>query len=199
MQCQRSNVISTLKCNEKAKDIRFLDMASRWASIDPPPRMSIDRGLHRYLYPWILYTSLPCIIKYMSNFRAAAHTDPNKQSKSLIQHICYAQSYKFPTAATPWGCEHESVAFTSQWRVSSNFTWRTHSFINRAEPTPRYPDLGASPDGTVSCGCCENGLVEVKCTKYLVSTSEQVFNPDVWRLIQHMCTHARGNIYQKFR
>ena len=26
-----------------------------------------------------------------------------------------------------------------------------------------YPYLGASPDGVVSCACCGNGVVEVKC------------------------------------
>ena len=28
---------------------------------------------------------------------------------------------------------------------------------------PKYPYLGASPDGLVTCACCGNGLLEVKC------------------------------------
>ena len=28
---------------------------------------------------------------------------------------------------------------------------------------PKYPYLGASPDGLVMCACCGNGLLEVKC------------------------------------
>ena len=27
----------------------------------------------------------------------------------------------------------------------------------------KYPYLGASPDGLVTCACCENGLLVVKC------------------------------------
>ena len=98
-----------------------------------------------------------------SIFRAAAHTDPNKPSKSLIQRICYPQSYKFHTAATRWGCEHESVALQAYevyLRISHDEPAVSSTGLNL---NPRYPHLGASPDGTVSCGCCENGLVEVKC------------------------------------
>ena len=28
---------------------------------------------------------------------------------------------------------------------------------------PEYPHLGATPDGFVSCNCCGEGLVEIKC------------------------------------
>ena len=28
---------------------------------------------------------------------------------------------------------------------------------------PQYPHLGASPDGLISCSCCGNGLLEIKC------------------------------------
>ena len=28
---------------------------------------------------------------------------------------------------------------------------------------PMYPFMGASPDGLVSCSCCGNGVVEIKC------------------------------------
>ena len=29
---------------------------------------------------------------------------------------------------------------------------------------PQYPHLGASPDGLISCSCCGNGLLEIKCS-----------------------------------
>lgn len=32
-------------------------------------------------------------------------------------------------------------------------------FIN-----PLHPHLGASPDGMISCECCGNGVLEIKCT-----------------------------------
>ncbi len=28
---------------------------------------------------------------------------------------------------------------------------------------PQYPHLAASPDGLVSCDCCGNGVIEIKC------------------------------------
>ena len=28
---------------------------------------------------------------------------------------------------------------------------------------PKYPHLGASPDGYVNCSCCGPGVIEVKC------------------------------------
>ena len=28
---------------------------------------------------------------------------------------------------------------------------------------PRYPHLGATPDGFITCSCCGSGVVEVKC------------------------------------
>ena len=42
---------------------------------------------------------------------------------------------------------------------------------------PLYPFLGATPDGLVSCGCCGNGVLEIKCPyscrqKDLVEASE---------------------------
>ena len=29
---------------------------------------------------------------------------------------------------------------------------------------PKWPHLGASPDGIVNCSCCGRGVLEVKCT-----------------------------------
>ena len=29
---------------------------------------------------------------------------------------------------------------------------------------PRYPHLGATPDGFITCSCCGSGVAEVKCS-----------------------------------
>ena len=38
------------------------------------------------------------------------HTDPHKPAVSLIKAICYPDSFRFTSAATKHGCEHESTA-----------------------------------------------------------------------------------------
>ncbi|XP_078685530.1 uncharacterized protein LOC144918543 [Branchiostoma floridae x Branchiostoma belcheri] len=48
-----------------------------------------------------------------SNFHPAVRTSPANPSVSLIKRICYPQAYKFSTAATRWGCQHEKTAISS--------------------------------------------------------------------------------------
>ena len=36
---------------------------------------------------------------------------------------------------------------------------------------PRWPFIGASPDGIVSCGCCETRILEIKCLIFISSKS----------------------------
>ena len=45
-----------------------------------------------------------------SNVYRVCHTDIALPSQSLIMSICYPESYKFSSAATSWGCEHEKIA-----------------------------------------------------------------------------------------
>ena len=43
---------------------------------------------------------------------------------------------------------------------------------------PDYPHLGASPDGLISCSCCGDGLVEIKCPyKHRDEHPHQVHDP----------------------
>ena len=116
-----------------------------------------------------------------SRFKAAACTDIAQPSQSLIKAICYPKNHLFKTRATAWGCEHERTA--------------RDAYIDEAEKTHiglvfslsglvlhiEYPHMGASPDGIVSCECCGQGVIEIKCPfscidkTFLESTSDQRF------------------------
>lgn len=41
---------------------------------------------------------------------SCCQTNQDMPSQSLIKKICYPESYKFSSAATSWGCEHEKHA-----------------------------------------------------------------------------------------
>ena len=103
-----------------------------------------------------------CIIA--SKLTAAVHTDISLPSQSLIMSVCYSESRQFYSKATSWGCNHEQTArdayVTSKKKEHKNFSVRTCGlFIH-----PSYPYLGASPDGVITCTCCDGVAVwEVKC------------------------------------
>ena len=98
-----------------------------------------------------------------SKMKAVCRTDKQKPSISLIKNICYPEKFKFSTPATAWGCEHEKEAlglFVSKMSEKhQNFKVEDSGiFLN-----PKFPFLGASPDGVATCDCCGVKLVEIKC------------------------------------
>ena len=42
--------------------------------------------------------------------KAACRTDPTSPAQSLIEVIYYPEAFKFVSAATSWGCNHEKYA-----------------------------------------------------------------------------------------
>ena len=98
-----------------------------------------------------------------SKLKAACHTNIEKPSKSLIQGICYPESHRFSTAATRWGCKHESTA-REQYEQTMNASHDRFTVSDSGlNINPKYPHLGATPDGFVNCDCCGKGTCEVKC------------------------------------
>ncbi|XP_060771536.1 uncharacterized protein LOC132882266 [Neoarius graeffei] len=98
-----------------------------------------------------------------SRFKAAARTDPANPSKSLIKQICYPQAYKFTSAATEWGCQHENEARNV---YKAHVAMQHRDFMVEDSGliiNPDYPHLGASPDGKIKCSCCGMGILEIKC------------------------------------
>ncbi|XP_061879548.1 uncharacterized protein LOC133631368 isoform X2 [Entelurus aequoreus] len=98
-----------------------------------------------------------------SNFKATTRTNVSKPSKSLIKRICYPELCRFSTAATRWGCDHESDL---RKRYGMIMTQR-HTGLNVDETgfhmSADRPYFGASPDGLLSCDCCGKGCLEIKC------------------------------------
>ena len=99
-----------------------------------------------------------------SKLKAAVHTNISQPSQSLIMSICYPESRQFYSKTTSWGCTHEHTArdayVTLKKKEHQNFSVRSCGlFIH-----PSYPYLGASPDGVISCTCCDGvAILEVKC------------------------------------
>ena len=64
----------------------------------------------------------------------------------------------------PWGIEKEPVAkaaylsYMTRCRHYGFECKQSGFYIN-----PIWPHLGATPDGLISCSCCGDGLLEIKC------------------------------------
>ena len=71
---------------------------------------------------------------------------------------------KFSNKVTAWGCKHEEQArqkYASIQKGKHNgFSVKECGFFIN----PKYPHMGASPDGIVKCQCCSGkGALEIKC------------------------------------
>ena len=98
-----------------------------------------------------------------SNLKSACKTNTAKPAKSLVKSICYPEAHKFSTAATRWGCKHEGRAREAYQREISRFHESLTISDSGLNIDPRWPYLGASPDGIVDCECCGMGVCEIKC------------------------------------
>ncbi len=97
-----------------------------------------------------------------SHFGSVFHTCLDSPSKTLISSIL--QEKPVPDIpALRWGRENEPLARQQYIAAVSD----EHTFFELEETglhiNPKYPHLGASPDGLVSCSCCGEGLLEIKC------------------------------------
>ncbi|CAC5418196.1 unnamed protein product [Mytilus coruscus] len=98
-----------------------------------------------------------------SKMKSACCTDPTLPAQSFIKSVCYPESYKFSSNVTDWWCQHEKFAkdiFTDKLRKEHENlkVEEVGFFIN-----PNVPFIGASPDGIVTCDCCGQAVVEIKC------------------------------------
>ncbi|XP_048735015.2 uncharacterized protein LOC125650616 [Ostrea edulis] len=100
-----------------------------------------------------------------SKVHSVLHTNQEKPGVSVLKSICNAtfNSGRTSVPSLGWGLEHEADAIAvleavmSQLHVNFKIS-KCGLYIN-----PQFPYLAATPDRTVSCDCCGNGIVEVKC------------------------------------
>ena len=94
-----------------------------------------------------------------SKFGAVCQTSVSSPSKSLVDSILQ-RGPKLNSEAVkqsePLGREQYKILMAS--KHSSFQVQPAGLFVN-----PQYPYLGASPDGVVSCQCCGEGIIEIKC------------------------------------
>ncbi|XP_055487443.1 uncharacterized protein LOC129694714 [Leucoraja erinacea] len=103
-----------------------------------------------------------------SKMKSVCTTNAGSPAISVVKSVCYPHLYKFSTEATRWGCDQEKrarQAYAAHMRTEhSGFMMRDSGLIIN----PKYPHLGATPDGLVECAeqCCgadRLGLCEIKC------------------------------------
>ncbi|KAL1483792.1 hypothetical protein MTO96_032958 [Rhipicephalus appendiculatus] len=100
------------------------------------------------------------------------HTNIEKPSVSLLKTICYPEKQSVQTAATRWGLAHEADALKA---YKANEGSKHQDFECRRSGlhlSSKYPSIGATPDAMVSCSCCGNGVVELKCPYVLRDATE---------------------------
>uniref|UniRef100_A0A672J7X2 YqaJ viral recombinase domain-containing protein n=1 Tax=Salarias fasciatus TaxID=181472 RepID=A0A672J7X2_SALFA len=99
-----------------------------------------------------------------SNMHSVYVSSLDKPSQSVVNSVCYPKNTTNSSSAIEWGRQNENHA-REMYRLQSN---RHHSgsevtqcgfFIN-----PKFPEVGASPDGLVQCNCCGRGCIEIKCS-----------------------------------
>ena len=99
----------------------------------------------------------------VSKMRVVCHTNLAHPSPSLIKTICYPEEFGFSSKQTAYGSKNEKKASEMYYKT----TVKDHLDFKLSESglviNPKWPFVGASPDGVVSCHCCGKGVLEVKC------------------------------------
>ncbi|XP_065651315.1 uncharacterized protein LOC136079507 [Hydra vulgaris] len=98
-----------------------------------------------------------------SNMKKACITSPLKPSISTVKSICYPSLLKFKTAATDWGCQHESGALDCYTNLIKDKHTELKISKSGLHIDHNNSYLGATPDSLVSCNCCGKGVLEIKC------------------------------------
>ncbi|XP_043227776.1 uncharacterized protein LOC122384449 [Amphibalanus amphitrite] len=99
-----------------------------------------------------------------SQFKAVCTTKTRTPAMSLLMRICYPELSKFKSQPTQWGCKHEQKGLSAYnaLQEGKHRDWELQAcglFIDK-----EHGFLAATPDSLVTCSCCGNGVVEVKCS-----------------------------------
>ena len=97
-----------------------------------------------------------------SKFGSVLHTSLLSPAQSLVDSLLKPSS-KLHTPPVEWGVTNEPLAREEYKRISQFNHTSFEVDASGLVVNPTYPYLGASPDGLVSCSCCGEGLLEIKC------------------------------------
>lgn len=92
------------------------------------------------------------VIRYMKKGRGQY---PLSIVKRIMQY--------YDVLSMKYGREHENDARQQYISLQENNHENMEVTPCGLVVDPPYPFLGASPDGRVSCACCGNGVIEIKC------------------------------------
>ena len=117
---------------------------------------------------------------------------PHSPPVSLIKEIMERQFHAHTTVpALQWGIDNKPCARQQFLHNAQHDHFNLRYFPAGLFVNPRYPHLGATPDGIISCDCCGTGIIEIKCPyKHLDSHPTEV-NDDTFYLLN------RGNSLEK--
>ena len=98
-----------------------------------------------------------------SRARQVCVTSKAAPSQSLIKSICYPGVANVETPAIKWGKDNESVAkeqfISAMEALHDNFRVEDVGLVISEDKQ----FIGASPDGIVTCDCCGQATLEIKC------------------------------------
>ena len=83
---------------------------------------------------------------------------PCVQSQPVVQKLPFLL-----TSLHKWGIENEQNAREQYFGQIKDDHSELSCTLSGLCVNPKYPHLGATPDGIVKCDCCGNGLIEIKC------------------------------------
>ncbi|XP_069109472.1 uncharacterized protein [Argopecten irradians] len=96
-----------------------------------------------------------------SQMKSACTSSTETPAISTLNAICGNTS--FSNKATQWGCDHEAEALSTYKQKVTEIHENVSVKKCGLYLTPKHPHIGASPDAIVTCDCCGNGVVEIKC------------------------------------
>ena len=110
------------------------------------------------------------------------HTNQDQPSSSLLKRLCSSEHKKINTAPLEWGRTNEDTACSDYCRQQKEEHTEFSCTASGLVVNPKYPYLGATPDGWVECECCGRGIVEIKCPYTYRNTHPNAINEGTFYL-----------------
>lgn len=98
-----------------------------------------------------------------SDAKAVCRTSIPSPSLSLLEKVCYPQETQFWSPQIAWGKDHEEIARKAYASASASIHFNFKCDVSGLQISQEQPFLAAKPNGLVSCTCCGDGVLEIKC------------------------------------